>query len=489
MEGVRDLTVQRKRSRLWAPTGLRSIWKLVTARGDKTDGAFGEDTSPPKLDLGVEGQDYRKDPDSLPPTNILQKLLHVIHGVYEWTSTAEAVFVFKYVFISVALWLPAVFKSSAHFYYVEKGIWALLMAQTTINIYAADQIFNYVTRLLGTFIGLVFGLAAWYAGNGTGNGNPYGSAVAVGVFIVPLMFVRVFAPERFLAGNILCCVTFALVVGYSWIDGHIVQFATPGIGWSVAWKRGTLVVIGCAASFVMMMFPPKSGRKAVRQRNASSIASLGSAYASLISMWITKRDDESTPAYPVDLRAIALTEEMHTIQDLTELAKWEGNFRGRWPAAQYTKLVDVQVEMVGSLTQLGSALGHLQSEWRTTFQHSSKFLNPHFITDVMAVFSLISHSLRTGEPMSQALPHSIFERLVHHHGHTDLPAITVNNELHIDQIKSLSYMYYASAVVAIYQLLASLDEFHAITKELCGEVPFTGFASWRKEYEVARSTV
>jgi hypothetical protein len=58
------------------------------------------------------------------------------------------------------------------------------MAQTTMNIYASDQIFkyalaihickcistnlllhySYVTRLGGTFIGLLFGLACWYIG-------------------------------------------------------------------------------------------------------------------------------------------------------------------------------------------------------------------------------------------------------------------------------------------------------------------------------------
>lgn len=28
-----------------------------------------------------------------------------------------------------------------------------------------------------------------------------------------------------------------------------------------------------------------------------------------------------------------------------------------------------------------------------------------------------------------------------------------------------------------------LDELHAITKDLCGEIPLTGFAGWREEYE------
>ncbi|KAF7369614.1 hypothetical protein MVEN_00292200 [Mycena venus] len=426
---VQEIDAKRPKARLWAPTGLRSLWKLVSARGDKADGAFGEDTSPKVGVIMREERNYRKDPDSRPPTNLVQKLMNFIHHIYLWTGTAEAIFTFKYVFISVALWLPAVIKNSAHFYYVEKGIWALIMAQTTLNVYAADQIFNYVTRLGGTLLGLALGLIAWYAGNGSGNGNPYGAAAAFGVVVFPLIFLRVFSPEPYLAGNVMCCATFALVAGYSWVDGHTVQFATPGIGWSVAWKRWALVVTGSAASFIVMMFPPKSGRKAVRTRNASSISSLANAYGFLISAWIGMRNPDegattseklaSQEGWAAAFRAqlLAIGEELHTIRALTELAKWEGSIRGKWPAAEYARLVDVQVEMIAVLAQLGSSLGHLEKEWQPPYLHSSKVLNPNFIADVMAVFSLISQSLRTGEPMHQVIPTNLLDRLFYHEGH------------------------------------------------------------------------
>ncbi|KAJ7513178.1 hypothetical protein B0H11DRAFT_2303465 [Mycena galericulata] len=491
-DAVRGISAKRVKAQVWAPTGLRPLWKLVTARGDKTDGAFGEDTAPPVQPVAREG-DYHRDPDSRPPTNVLQKAMHGIHRAYQWSGSAEAVFTFKYVLVSIALWLPAVFKHSAHFYYVEKGIWALIMAQTTLNIYASDQIFNYVTRLLGTLAGLALGLVAWYAGNGRGNGNPYGAAVAVGVCIIPLLFIRIFAPERYLAGNVLCCTTFALVVGYSWIDGHAYQFASPGIGWSVAWKRWALVVSGSAASFVLMMFPPKSGRKAVRQRNAASIASLGETYAFLISTWITTPEDKAAPTWTLDFQArlMALADEMHAIRDLTELAKWEGSIRGKWPAKEYARLVDVQVDMIGSLAQLGGSLAYLQTEWRQTFVHSSKILNPNFISDVMAVFSLISQALRTGEPLHQVLPQNLLDRLFYHHSHTQAltPSLGTAKRIDVEALKSPTYMQYATGMIAVYQLLASVDEMHEITRELCGEIPLTGFASWRAEYDRGHNAV
>ncbi|KAJ7784920.1 hypothetical protein DFH07DRAFT_763532 [Mycena maculata] len=406
------------------------------------------------------------------PTNAFQKLMHLIHHFYLWTKTAEAIFTFKYVFISGALWLrvklriiqscvrtPAVIRSSActpssslylfrltetgiDFYYVEKGIWALIMAQTTINIYAADQIFKYtpsistlsstlvglaiglvacyVTRLAGTLVGLAIGLVAWRR-----HQQRKSVRFCCGAWRVrPIVFLRVFAPERYFAGNVLCCATFALVVcpwllfkpesssnpdlnkvGYSWIDGHAVQFASPG---ALLHSRLYRLVGRVAPLDTSPRAPPrpssydvpaKSGRKAVRRRNAASIASLANVYGFLLSAWIRTMGSKAGTKEAASTRR-----------------------RGR----------------------LGYSLGYLEKEGRGKFLHSSKVLNPNFIADVMAIFSLISQSLRTGEPMHQVLPTSLLDRL-------------------------------------FYQ--QSVDELHVLAKDLCGEIPMTGFTGWRDEYE------
>lgn len=55
---VQEIEAKRpQKARLWAPTGMRSVWKLVTARGDNVDGAFGEDTSPPVVDMMVHEEE------------------------------------------------------------------------------------------------------------------------------------------------------------------------------------------------------------------------------------------------------------------------------------------------------------------------------------------------------------------------------------------------------------------------------------------------
>ena len=111
------------------------------------------------------------------------------------------------------------------------------MAQTILTVYTGDQLFklvvpdlfvrrpylhwhSFVIRIGGTLLGLIMAILIWYIGrhstpirrvlcyshgpgNGGGNGNPYGLAASYAVFIVPVLFVRLFAPPQLLPGAIL----------------------------------------------------------------------------------------------------------------------------------------------------------------------------------------------------------------------------------------------------------------------------------------------
>ncbi|KAJ4488072.1 hypothetical protein J3R30DRAFT_3433086 [Lentinula aciculospora] len=548
MNIVRSTIAKRQRNRLWAPKGLRKIGKLLKGAGGSGEEAdagqvFGEDAIPTKSEEEEDaetGNNHKRDPDSRPPTNILQKMMNKLHSLYQWCGTPEAKFAFKYAFISIATWIPAVVNNTANFYYEEKGLWALIMAQTTLNIYASDQVFNLVIRLVGTFVGAVLGLAAWYIGDGNGVGNPYGAAAVTAVFMLPLLFVRNFAPQRFLPGVLLGCATFALVIGYSWVDGHVPQSPSPGIGWSIAWKRFTLVIIGSTAAFIMMMLPPTSGRKAVRYRNASIITGLGNLYSFLMSTWMSDAplsnkalqlefdssskadadkgnretiDDEKTekldtattfsPHYSLysvrwldkfRVRLLSLSDELTSLKQLTTTATWEGSIRGKWPAEEYNALLDAEGEMLVGLALLGGALAHLNDESRMAFMHNTRVLNPNLIADVMTAFSLISQSLRTGEPLHQVLPQSLVGRLLYHHyNHHHLHEVSPNRAhggdgLTVEMLSSLDYMFYATGIVAVFLVLKSVDDLQKITKRLCGEVPFEGFEKWRRQFESEHTT-
>lgn len=44
------------------------------------------------------------------------------------------------------------------FTYVEKGLWALIAAQTTLTIYAGDQLSQSLQKMIGTALGLLYGM-------------------------------------------------------------------------------------------------------------------------------------------------------------------------------------------------------------------------------------------------------------------------------------------------------------------------------------------
>jgi len=108
-----------------------------------------------------------------------------------------------------------------------------------------------------------------------------------------------------------------------------------------------------------MMFPPKSGRKAVRLRAAASIDELGHVYTMLMSAWIVEDDSRKDVPYsstnwvkPFRQRLIAVTAQIHAGKQQMMLATWEGNIRGRWPKDEYFKLTEVQEEMIAVLSQV-----------------------------------------------------------------------------------------------------------------------------------------
>lgn len=108
------------------------------------------------------------------------------------------------------------------------------------------------------------------AGHGAGNGNPYGLAAAVAVFLGPVVFLRLYLPPQYLPAALLfgvsgvlqyvlpalidyCQATFVLIVGYSWVNGHLVIVGNVGIGWAVAWRRWVLVMIGKCSSLSILV--------------------------------------------------------------------------------------------------------------------------------------------------------------------------------------------------------------------------------------------
>ncbi|SRR6266404_1434196 len=136
------------------------------------------------------------------------------------------------------------------------------MAQTTLTIYAGDQLYKYVDHplrsdhptlsLAATLSGsLGHSLASWFLcwfgilvsdiaippfflsadlicpGNANSRGSAYGIAASVAVFLVPLMFVRLFAPQQYVQGTMLMAVCTIFVFANPLNPYHSLGYRSP----------------------------------------------------------------------------------------------------------------------------------------------------------------------------------------------------------------------------------------------------------------------
>jgi len=182
---------------------------------------------------------------------------------------------------------------------------------------------------------------------------------------------------------------------------------------------------------------------------------------------------------------IALSQQIQTVGVQTRMARWEGSIRGVWPFKEYMGLVEYESNMLAALQQLAGSLDRLDSDWKATLNQRSLILNPDFITDVMSTFSLVSQSLRTGEPMHQILPTSLLDKLLFEHTTKTLSNLhrPVERTEYVEKVQNPEFMYFAAGIASVSLIIGGLDDMHKTTKRLCGEVPFTGFDRWRAEYE------
>lgn len=76
----------------------------------------------------------------------------------------------------------------------------------------------------------------------------------------------------------------------------------------------------------------------------------------------------------------------------------------------------------------------------------------------MAVFSLVSRSLRTGEPVQETLPGNLLGRVFYHHSRinqgTEENTGSEDVEGRWEHVRSVDYLAYATGITAVYKILA-----------------------------------
>ncbi|KAI0638721.1 hypothetical protein C8Q77DRAFT_1044286 [Trametes polyzona] len=419
------------------------------------------------------GTTRRRDPDALPPTNAFQYVMHWVYESVTALGRGNALFAIKAGLLTVILCIPSFVKASAAFAYRERFVWGIFMGQLTLARFRGDTTFGLVARIISTFAGGLIGTTMWYISTGSGQGNPYGLAAVIGVCAPFFFFWRLYWPVPPMT-NIILFVTTALVLGFSWQNTHtILPFRF--MGWQLAWRRFVLVVCGVTAAFLFSFLPPSTTlRKYQRLTMSTTVSELGAVYCSIVSFANTREHQEIARGEIVQ-SLVAIRLKLKRSLVLKTNIVYEFSLRGRWPSERYQKILDLQLQIAYLLSHLMSVVEHLEPAWSRAFLRRTRFLDADFQGDVLAVISMISTALRTGNPLPQITPCPLLDRfMIHTHGLNVIRQEADDDyglprTMTIDTLENEQYLCFSVGVTTAFGIVLRLDKLMVATKELVGE--------------------
>jgi len=199
---LREHDVKQPLPKWWIP-GFVEVSKWIAKGGEAKTNAGREDLAgdnedPEEIphvetvhDNEAPIQVQKRNPDAGPPTNVGHLIGRVIVNAYKLVVRPDILFAIKAGIVTVLIASMAWSKSTAAFWYENRGIWVVIMCALTISQYTADTIFGFVVRISGTFFGAVLGMAVWYIGSGSGDDNPYALLAILGVVLPFILFIRI----------------------------------------------------------------------------------------------------------------------------------------------------------------------------------------------------------------------------------------------------------------------------------------------------------
>jgi hypothetical protein len=470
------LETERKKPRLWLP----SLPKLFTwTTWEPSETIERDDDEDPEIIPGINpawmtdlGQAVKRDPDALPPKNVLEIAMNWIYRAAIGIGGGNVLFALKAGTLTVILSIPSFLKTSAEFAYANKFVWAVFMGQLTLARFRGDTTFGLVARLISTFTGGLIGTAMWYISAGSGRGNPYGLAAVCAVCYPSFFFARLYWPIPPMT-NLIIWVTAALVLGYSYQDTHLTVPSSPGWGIDVTWRRFVLVAVGVLAAGIFSLFPPSRTIRCYQRRTlATTSAEIGSIYCSVVSHANSYVDGDS-PTIVQSL--LAIRSKLKRSLVLKENVIYEFSLRGKWPAERYHKILEIQLQIAYQLGHLMSIVHDLEPAWAHAFLRRTRMLDSDFQGDVLAVISLISYALRTGSPLPQITPCPLLDRfMLRHHGLNVVHEESEDNYglprmVTVETLENLQYLTFCVGVSTAFGIITRLDRLMVAVKELVGE--------------------
>ncbi|KAH8897286.1 hypothetical protein GQ53DRAFT_743052 [Thozetella sp. PMI_491] len=500
LEKATEISQKRSKPRVWLPKGIQRLfaWSLskdeppTTVQGtldlkqtmtavsqhEKKRKGFGRKPKESAAPVDHSSAAARLEAMRQPTGRQRHRASMVLLALIDWFTNDAGLHALRTLILTLALAVPAAVPASAGFYYREKGMWALIMAQMSLVPYASDFVSGLLIRTAGTVAGGILGMVCWYIGAGNGPGNPYGLAAVMAVAIVVMMWWRLFAPPEQMAAGIMLTSTMYMVVSYSWIDTHIPSYGNPGVGYTLFWRRVLLVMIGFAASTFVMFFPrPPSGSRHYRHVLSDQLSAIKDRYALFVSAW---RSPPADLVEVVEKEGIVSDEVLTALVGPIRLTKFEFS-TSNIDSATLSQVCDLCLSMNIHMTQLVLYVEKLPAELRSRFVYHTGAGDEGLVADLMAVISLIQQSLVSGEPIPAVLPVPLVGRALGLSRGTKRAERGPEETSAREQLGGETGGQWASVVNAFIRLLSDVDDLVMVVKKAVGETSHVDLAAFDSE--------
>jgi len=197
-------------------------------------------------------------------------------------------------------------------------------------------------------------------------------------------------------------------------------------------------------------------------------------YCSIVSFANTRNHDDDE-LQEIIQSLVAIRSKLKRSLVLKANIVYEFSLRGRWPAKRYQTILEIQLQLAYLLSHLLSVVVHLEPAWSRAFLRRSRFLDSDFQGDMLAVISLTSTALRSGNPLPQITPCPLLERFSRfNHGlnivlHEADDDYGLPKTMTVETLENEQYMYFCVGVTTAFGIVHRLDRLMVATKELVGE--------------------
>ncbi|MCO5565580.1 hypothetical protein L7F22_019254 [Adiantum nelumboides] len=478
---LEDIEKRRTSFHFWLPKPP-SLFRVEAWKTHDAHGEHDEDPDEVPGMISSLGLTRARDPDALGSDSRLQeigiKLSNYLHTLHKGNS----LFMIKVAITTVLVALPSIVQSSAGWAYRNKAIWVIIMSQLCAARHRGEVLFGFFSRVIATFLGAIGGLIIWYIASGSGVASPYALAVVTAIAFPIVMMGRIHFPGPPIT-PIITCVTVALIVGYSWQDSHNPSFGSPGIGWEIGWRRFLEVVIGAAAAYIMSTLPPTSSmRTYFRLSHATIIRETGGLFCENI--YLASRPGQHDTKDVLN-KLLAVRSKIRRLSHLKGSISYEWSLRGKWPVHRYENLERIELRILRLLTHAITIYETLGPAYSRALLKRTRFLDPTFLADCIAVLSMCTTSLSTRQPLPQIAPVLIdrymfkpmgFKIRSYEGGETETPDETLDeimgslpSTVTFETLLDEKYQTFAVGASVAFGITVNLDRLCVAVKRLVGE--------------------